>query len=289
MSNEKTALISCPLCETKSHSPWGIENNYNCVRCDGCGILYVNPRPSSQHIDKAVQLGVHSAEQLDVVGTRIASKVATYKTLISSIFQDVILHGKPISWLDVGAGFGELVEAVIQVAPQGSVIEGLEPMLPKVNNAKSRGLPMHAGYLDAIHRKYDFVSLIDVFSHIPDFKSFLMEVKSVLTPNGEVFLKTGNAADIGARCNFPGPLTLPDHLVFGGETHVIRFLEEAGFQIISIRRERIDGIAYSIRNVAKWILRRPVYLSFPYTSKSRTIFIRAKLHCETSKIIRFGL
>ena len=106
MSNEKTAFIQCPLCGTKSHSPWGIENNYNCVRCNECGILYVNPRPSSQHIDKAVQLGVHRAEQLDVVGTRIASKVATYKTLISSIFQDVILHGKPISWLDVGAGLG---------------------------------------------------------------------------------------------------------------------------------------------------------------------------------------
>ena len=92
MSNEKTALISCPLCETKSHSPWGIENNYNCVRCDGCGILYVNPRPSSQHIDKAVQFGVHSAEKLDVVGTRIGSKVATYNTLITSVFKDVILN-----------------------------------------------------------------------------------------------------------------------------------------------------------------------------------------------------
>ena len=90
MSNEKTALISCPLCETKSHSPWGIENNYNCVRCDGSGILYVNPRPSSQHIDKAVQFGVHSAEKLDVVGTRIGSKVATYNTLITSVFKDVI-------------------------------------------------------------------------------------------------------------------------------------------------------------------------------------------------------
>jgi len=282
VSNEKTALIPCPLCETKAHSPWAIENTYNCVRCDRCGILYVNPRPSSQHIDKAVQLGVHSAEHLDVVGTRIASKVATYNTLITSVFKDVILLGKPISWLDVGAGFGELVEALIQAAPKGSVIEGLEPMLPKVNNAKSRGLTMHACYLDAIHRKYEFVSLIDVFSHIPNFKSFLMEVKSVMTPNGEVFMKTGNAADIGARSNFPGPLTLPDHLVFGGETHIIRFLKEAGFQIISIRRERIDGITYSIRNIIKWILRRPVYLSFPYTSKSRTIFIRAKLHSEAS-------
>ena len=146
MSNEKTVLISCPLCETKSHSPWAIENNYNCVCCDRCGILYVNPRPSFQHVDKAVQLGVHSAEKLDVVGTRTGSKVATYNTLITSIFKDVILRGKPISWLDVGAGFGELIEAVIEVAPKGSVIEGLEPMLPKANNAKIRGLPINTGY-----------------------------------------------------------------------------------------------------------------------------------------------
>jgi SAM-dependent methyltransferase len=269
--------IDCPLCHGRSHTPWGSENGYQCVKCSGCGLLYVNPRPCAEKIDHAVQMGNHPDEKLDVVGSRVAGKVAQNRRVIESMFGDLLKSGKPFSWLDVGAGFGELVEAVMQVAPTGCVCEGLEPMIPKANDAIARGLPMRTCYLNQVDRKYDVVSLIDVFSHIPDFGAFLADVKRVLNPGGEVLMKTGNAGDIGARTNFPGPLTLPDHLVFGGEDNIRRFLSEAGFDIVAIERHRIDGLVYSARNMVKWMIGRPVSLSVPYTSKSRTLYVRAKL------------
>ncbi len=294
----------CPLCHATQSTLWATEYKFNCVRCNQCALLYVHPLPSKDHIDQAVMLGLHSdkalntagdelpskltqiksivrricGEQvLDVVGSREPRHVAQFQRLVSNIFADVIGSRKPVTWLDVGAGFGEVVEAARSVAPAGSVIEGLEPMAKKAEAAKSRGIAMHIGYLDVIHQRYDIVSLIDVFSHIPDFKAFLAEVKGVLNPKGELFLKTGNGADIGPRNNFPGTLSLPDHLVFGGEAHVVRFLEESGFAIVSIRRERLDGIRYSIRNFVKWLVRFPVPLALPYTSPARVLFIRARL------------
>jgi SAM-dependent methyltransferase len=276
-TNNRVEAVPCPLCGAREHEPWGSENGYECVRCKGCGLLYVNPRPCAEKIDHAVQMGNHPDEKLDVVGHRLASKVAHNREIIESMFDDLVKGGKPVSWLDVGAGFGELVEAARLALPAGSHCEGLEPMVPKAKDAQSRGIPMRSCYLAEIDRQYDVVSLIDVFSHIPDFRAFLGEVKRVLRPGGELLMKTGNAGDIGPRSNFPGPLTLPDHLVFGGEAHIRRFLDEAGFEIVAIRRDRIDGLVYSARNLVKKLIGRPVALSIPYTSKSRTLYVRARL------------
>ena len=271
--------IPCPLCRATEHRPWGTENGFSCVRCSTCGILYVNPRPIHDHIDRAVQLGVHAEEQanLNVIGSRVGSKVRTFQRVLRRMFPEMPGRATPIRWLDVGAGFGEFVEAVGSIAPNGSVCEGIEPMIPKAEAARKRGLPTRAAYMQDITATYDFVSLIDVFSHIPDFGAFLEDTKRLLNPDGEIFLKTGNAAELDSREQFPGPLTLPDHLVFGGEKHLAQYLRDARFAVTDVRRERLDGVRYSLRNMAKWVLRKPVHLSVPYTSPTRVLYIRAKL------------
>jgi len=275
--------IRCPLCDDDCTTPWGEENGFACVRCVGCGFLYVNPRPVAESIDRGVQLGMHQGEQtsFNVVGSRMAWKVRVYKNVIRDLYPELQSSATPIRWLDVGAGFGELVEAIGDVAPTGSICEGIEPMIPKAEDARRRGLPIQTLYMQDVKHKYNIISLIDVFSHIPDFRSFLVDVKKLLLPGGEVFLKTGNAADLKNRGQFPGPLILPDHLTFGGERHVHRFLTEAGFEIVCTKAYKIDGLVYSLRNIARWILRRPVCLSLPYTSNARILYVRARLKAAT--------
>jgi 2-polyprenyl-3-methyl-5-hydroxy-6-metoxy-1,4-benzoquinol methylase len=186
----------------------------------------------------------------------------------------------PQIWIDVGAGYGEFLEALQQLLPEGSVLHGLEPMLHKVDGAKKRGLPVTQGFLHEATGAFSVVSLIDVFSHLPDFKKSLHKIKSLLMPKGEVLIKTGNAADLKRREEFPGPLNLPDHLVFGGEHQLKRYLEEANFEIISAIHERIDTIWYCAKNLIKACFGQTVFLGLPYTSASRIIWIRARLKSE---------
>lgn len=270
--------VPCPLCGEQAHEPWGLENGFSCVRCARCSLLYVTPRPATAYIDRAVQLGVHASEQVDmnVVGRRAGWKVARFRRSLQGVMPGLSRAQSPVRWLDVGAGFGEFVEAVRSLAPAGSACEGIEPMVPKAQDAQRRGLPVRAAMMEDVTERYDVISLIDVFSHIPDFHAFLRDIKRLLGPNGELLLKTGNAADLPDRSHFPGPLTLPDHLLFGGERQIRRFLEQAGFQVITVRAERMDGVLYSLRNLVKWLLRRPVCLSWPYTSPARVLWIHAR-------------
>ena len=271
--------IACPYCGAWDHTPWAEERGFMAVRCERCRLIYVNPRPDLAKIHTAVRTGVHGEDvnYLDVRTRRIDSKVEQYRGILGRLFADVWNRGAPVSWLDVGAGNGEIIEALTKLAPAGSRIEGVEPMESKASRARARGLNVSTSYLQPTHPKVRFISVVDVFSHIPQFGDFLSVVRSVLSPGGEVFIETGNLADLDHREEFSGELGLPDHLVFAGETQLAGWLKKTGFEIVSIERVRIDGIVYFAKNVVKALLGRPLQVRLPYSSGFRQLLVRARL------------
>ena len=272
-------VISCPCCGAREYSAWAEEVGFTAVRCAICGLIYVNPRPVLSAIDAAVRSGVHRLEggQLNVKARHSPRKVARYRRLLANLFEDVWSAGRSVSWLDVGAGYGEVGEAVGGLAPAGSTVEGLEPMKHKADHARARGLAVSEGYLGPDREKVDFVSVVDVFSHIPQFDHFLSDVRDVLHPDGEILVETGNLADLGSRDELPGELGLPDHLVFAGERQLRGYLERAGFAIVKVARVRVDGVVNLAKNLIKKTLGRPVSLTMPYTSSYRQLLVRARL------------
>lgn len=278
-------LIACPYCQSKRYSPWAQELGFAAVRCTDCDLIYCNPRPAAALIDSAVRTGSHGTEAQGLVVTarRINSKVEQYRGVFADMFDDLWRAGKPVSWLDVGAGYGEVLEAVTSLAPAGSEVRGLEPMHPKAVRARARGLTIIEDYLgSSFQHKAEVISIVDVFSHIPDFAGFLRDVRAALLPEGELFVETGNLADLRQRHEFPGELGLPDHLVFAGEKHLLGYLERAGFEVVAIRRLRIDGAINFAKNIVKMLIGRPAALGIPYTSNYRQLRVRARLRHQAS-------
>jgi 2-polyprenyl-3-methyl-5-hydroxy-6-metoxy-1,4-benzoquinol methylase len=212
---------------------------------------------------------------MDLVFSRSPKKIAHYRNIIDMMLADRLQQ--PVSWLDVGAGFGEVVEAVTDLAHEGSLVEGIEPMIAKAEAASRRGLPVRACMLSDVTETYDVVSIINVFSHVPDFSSFLRDIKDRLNEGGELFVETSNAGDLSDASKYPDYLFLPDHLIFAGVKHMHRFLNEAGFQVVSMHQRRIDGLSRSAKNVVKRLLGRKAQLIVPYASPFRTVFYRARL------------
>lgn len=258
---------------------WTRERGYSAVRCGGCALLFTNPRPRDDHIDDAVRSGVHRDEAGELVVTTrpTPGRVAHFERVLGRMFADLWAAGGPISWLDVGAGYGEVVEAVARIAPAGSRVTGLEPMKAKAEHARARGLEIEECYLRPDRQPVDVISVVDVFSHIPDFNAFLMDVRAVLRPGGEIFLQTGNLADLASRDEFPEELLMPDHLVFGGEPQLTAYLERAGFKVTAIERERFDTFKRFAKTVVKKILGRDVVVRPPYSSSYRQLLIRARV------------
>jgi SAM-dependent methyltransferase len=267
----------CPYCASLSHKFWASEFGYSVVRCSDCKLLFISPMPDAKYVDTAVKAGFHENIGLNVKAKRVSRKVYYYKKIISSVFPDLLNSNKPILWVDVGCGYGELLQALECVAPNGSEILGFEPMEAKAKNAMARGLNVTNDYLKPNLISADVVSMVDIFSHIPDFHGFLKIVASNLKPGGYLFLETGNLADLELRDQFSGELGLPDHLVFASEAIIKGYLEKAGFSVMSIRRIRTDTLMDFIKSIIKRLLGRPAVVRMPYSSKYRQLLIRARL------------
>jgi SAM-dependent methyltransferase len=271
--------IDCPCCGASETAPWAEERGYQLVRCGECRLLYVNPRPPMSAIDEGVRLGEHNIEgrKVDVRARRIAKKVVMYVRLLGKMYADRFAGKEPLTWVDYGAGYGEVIEAVARLAPAGSRVVGVEPMHHKAEAARAAGLDVVGGYPAPGQFEADVISMVNIFSHVPDFKEILEIARSNLKPGGELFIETGNAADLDRREQFFGIFDLPDHLVFSGESQMDRFLRDAGFEVVATERQRVDGPVTFTKNVAKKLLGRPVILSLPYTSPYRQLMIRARL------------
>jgi SAM-dependent methyltransferase len=282
--NKFSEKVPCPYCGDKDFIFWSEENQWTLVRCQSCNLLCCNPRPNQIARNRATELGVHeSGSDLDISERRVRSKVKRYRSIFRRIFADV-WGGNPITWIDIGAGYGEVVEAIVGIAPIGSTICGLEPMKPKILKAKSRGLNMIEGFIDESTPIFSYASLINVFSHVYDFDKLLQEISGILTNDGELYIETADIGKVVVRDNFPGELGLPDHVIFASEIHLRGFLERNGFNVISVERIRIDTVFYFIKSILKKFIGRDVAIQIPYLSPYRSIGIRAKKCAVTNYI-----
>lgn len=275
--------VACPYCRRYETKPWANENGYTAVKCINCGFVFVNPRPLPESIDKAVQLGIHQTETrvLNIVGRFKKSKIKIFKKRLLELYPDSSLRGKKVRCLDIGSGFGELLLALKEITDKRSIIQGIEPCKAKLEKARKLGLNVNEN-LDDIDLKYNFISLINVFSHLPDPISFIYDIKQKLTSNGEIFLVTGNGGDIPPD-KYPGSYYLPDHLVFAGEKHIIGIFKCVGFEVIKINRYKEFLPENMLIGLTKHIVKRVIGLPSKYSLLSkyngpfRSLWIRACL------------
>ena len=150
-------------------------------------------------------------------------------------------------------------------------------MAVKVEAARKRGIRVEEGTLETVEGRYDCVSLINVFSHIPDFLAFGEQIKAHLNPGGYLLLETGNGGDLASRADYPGDLLLPDHLIFVGIGQMERLLTRLGFGEIEHVTHRIDHPWWAAKQMAKSVLRGRPRIVFPYTRAFRTVIYRARL------------
>ncbi len=274
LARTQLETVDCPCCGSDGHRFWASENGYDAVKCTGCGTVYIRERPRSEDISAAARDGVHPTDEgiLDQRLHRQGWKVPFYAGIVRRFFEGE----RGLTWLDVGAGNGEFVEAVRRALPD-SQASGIDPMEVKVRRAQQRGVPITAQTLEEVSGSYDVISIINVFSHVPDFDHFGSLIRARLKPGGSLFIETGNGGDLPSRADYPGELLLPDHLVFSGVDQMKATLDRLGFGRIEHYSRRTDHPLWAAKQMVKGALKGKPGLVVPWTRKFRTVFYRAWL------------
>lgn len=231
--NATTVAVDCPVCGADAIDPYAVENGFELVRCGGCGLLYVTPRPDPVATAVAHQYGLHEGDTtLAVTGRYRPDRVRPYLRILRDV------HGASLPptcrrWLDIGCGHGEFLTALGRFAGDDVSLIGLEPNVTKARGCAARGLDVRSVGLEEVDGNFSTISLLNVFSHLQDPTEFIAGCVARLDPGGELLLETGDTADLAA-VDHPRPLFLPDHLLFANERIVHRVLTEAGLQVLSV-------------------------------------------------------
>jgi len=278
----------CPLCGSARAHPAvhagdrlrpGARERYNVVRCQGCGLGYLRPRPTPQAI------GRFYPDSYTGGGRRgpLEKIEAAYRRR---------QHGEVVRWLaerrprrgrilDVGCGSGDLLVAL---RADGWCVHGVEPSTPGAAQARAgQGLDVvHGRFEDAElpAAPFEVVVFSGVLEHVHDPLGALRRARALLAPGGLVavlFVPLFDSAQ--ARCFGPRwlALDLPRHLTHFQRRTFVGMASAAGLRMTSSE-------AYSRRHSASQL----VGSLFPALQKHRFYLEEARAGRRPAPVTRLA-
>lgn len=222
--------VRCIFCDRAPTKPYKCENGYSAEQCTGCGLVFVNPRPSVSEM-KALYEGQETKIDLfEHIARRHQKTIEARRSLrtLKRLQPDGRL-------LEVGSAAGYFLW---EARRQGYRVQGLDLTAQLVHFARDvLDVPTFEGTLceaPFAPESFDIIYMRNVLSHLAYPRQEFATLNRLLRPGGLFVLETGNVAELPA--DQAGELELPDHLFHFSEATIAKLLELTGFERIEIRR-----------------------------------------------------
>lgn len=219
---------ACPLCgsfETKRAFRDGACSLRVCAVCE---LFFVHPYPAGTHQHERVSSGSFAEIEILDCKRRYQGEKLYYDRHFSMIAEEC--QGAA-AVLDVGCGTGHLLERL-----------GSQPGLHRVGielNGQAAGFARRASGCEILEvpferfesdKKFDVITMINVFSHIPSFEALFHSVRGALRPGGKLILRTSEMCRSISRWN-QMHWGIPDDLHFLGLRTLDFLCAKYGFTI----------------------------------------------------------
>ena len=221
------------------------------VKCNNCGLVYINPRVKSNQIVE----GYSEAVDENYV-SQAETRALTFRHGLGTIER---LAGGKGKILDVGCAGGLFVK---EARDAGWDAYGVEPCKWLVDwGVKNHRLNLKATTLEKAKypsNYFDVVTLWDVLEHVPDPKATLEECNRILKPNGLVVV---NYPNWGSRlAQFFGRkwwFLLSIHLYYFTPKTIKKMLEVTGYEQVFTKRHfqqlYLDYFLFRAKQYFPWL------------------------------------
>ncbi|MCH2170883.1 class I SAM-dependent methyltransferase [Myxococcota bacterium] len=239
-NSEEIEHVACMLCGARDTEPVlrgqdlrrGVPGGFQVVRCRGCDLSYINPRPTPASIARYYPSDYAPHQP---------GRPSTAERFYYRWFRDPGLPaGSRI--LDVGCGGGRYL---LFLEEQGYRVAGVEPNAATAATLRETfDLDVHTGQIqDANHpdASFDAVTFWWVLEHTHDPLAALREAHRIVRPGGLVVVALQNFDSL-ARHLFGAHwhhVDIPGHLYQFTPRTLTKTLERAGLEISRVRQDPI--------------------------------------------------
>jgi SAM-dependent methyltransferase len=248
--NIQLEVVNCDLCGsnnsiifyTLEDTLYHIPGKFTFHLCEGCGLIYLNPRPSSKSIEFLYPPAYYNSfllpinrEDIPIMRWMRQRKIAKRRRLIehySGLKRGVLL--------DVGCSTGLFLN---EMSRAGWEVRGVEPIKFVADFARQHfGLNVFNGFLEEapfIPESFDVITFWDVLEHTFSPKSTLTRASVLLRSNGLLAISIPNWDSLERRLFGPywQGLDPPRHFFVFTRKTLIDLLDHTGFHIVDWRCE----------------------------------------------------
>lgn len=227
-------VVKCNLCGADNTKLLFIEKGFNTLKCQKCGLIYLNPRPSEQEVRKIYSKDFFTGQSsCGIQGT--GGYLATRELIIKSAnetLKTIEKYREKGRILDVGCATGFFLQTA---RIWGWETYGVEISKYASQYARQKlDLNVFAGKLTQARYEsdyFDVITMFDVLSHLEDPLGNFCEMNRILKREGMIILRVGNKGWLYARLSW-GYWGAPEHLYHFTKGTLKKMLEKAGFRIV---------------------------------------------------------
>jgi SAM-dependent methyltransferase len=259
--------VVCNLCHSAKSNPYFMlpdlllerpEVISRLVRCNQCGLIYQNPRPTLDEI------GVHYPNEYDSFNPETGENESglmrqAVQYGLRKRFRFVSRHRSGGRLLDIGCATGLFLNEVARhPAWEAFGVEINETAAQRARDGF--GLSVFTGTLEQAAypgEYFDAVTLWDVFEHLHDPKGTLDEIGRILKPDGLLVIRVPNNRSWDSqifRKAWAG-LDQPRHLYVFDPLTMKEILSRAGFKVVQ-GSSRIGSYPTFVLSVRFWLVMR---------------------------------
>ena len=201
---------------------------YNWVRCNTCGLVYVNPVPDKEKLER-----LYAESDQRAYTDEVDNLSKTYCKYLYRYGKHLTRRGTA---LDIGAGSGFFLKALKEFGFQN--VTGLEPSVSACASAPDdlRGLIKNTSFdeRDFVPGSMDFISCMQTLEHVFFPNQLIDSLARVLADNGLVYIVTHNFGAIGVKIfGARHPIVNAGHLALFDEKTLRKLLEKK-FDVIDV-------------------------------------------------------
>ena len=240
--------VKCCICESSNATVIGngqdfeyhtSRQTFSVMRCNSCGLIYLNPRPVMSEFKKIYPATYHAynfSENNFGLSYKVRSRIETWR-----ILNDCrgLPHDARI--LDVGCGDGFHLSLLAKSGKKTWSLEGVDIDQHAIDAAALKGLRVHLGTLEEIdlpEENYDLVFMIMTIEHVERPDKTVRSIKRLLKRGGRLVIVTDNTNSLDFaffKEHYWGGYHFPRHWNLFSRGSLERLAEKTGLEVVSLK------------------------------------------------------
>lgn len=215
------------------------DNTFFAMRCDTCGLIYLNPRPLTSEFEKIYPSTYHaynfSKKNFGFI-YKVRSRLEAWRLL-----NDCHDLPRDAKILDVGCGDGFHLNLLRKSGKKTWSLEGVDIDKNAVAAAALSGLNVHLGTIENVDLpkdNYDLIFLIMTIEHVERPDQTLSAIKKLLKKKGRLVIVTDNTNSIDFsffKKGHWGGYHFPRHLNLFNRSSLQKLADKTGYEVVSLK------------------------------------------------------